>query len=27
MHPAAENILSDGVDMVGIARYSLAILA
>ena len=27
MYPAAENILSDGVDMAGIARYSLAILA
>ena len=27
MYPVAENILSDGVDMAGIARYSLAILA
>ena len=27
MYPAAENILSDRVDMAGIARYYLAILA
>ena len=27
MYPAAENILSDGVDIAGIAKYSLAILA